>query len=446
MGLTVTAEGPTKITRATIEAAWRRRRSGARLVVRDAQCRGLALVVNAGAMAWRYDYRPRGINPHTGRRWPSQSITIGNPATHDPDSARREANRIKGQAAAGGDPAAEKRAQRQTEQRKRAGTLSRLVEEYATALPRRPKLRGTGLPSTRHVAEELAHTRAALKAMDAETIPAADLTTTLVRKLVVAEAARPATARARFGALSRFLDWCQDAGHVEANPCALMTRARRPRAAASRSHYLTIPELARLWHAAAGLKQAVHRDLARFLIAVPCRRGEAVSMEWQHVDLNSGEWRQPGQLTKNEEPHRLHLHPLAVDLLRSRHAAAGQPREGVVFASARSGEGFDAFTRIKGVLVEGAKITGWRWHDFRRSFATALGEAGVSEAVADAVLNHKQSATRGGVLGVYQRATRWPEQVRAMHVWGERLTAAVEGRPITENVVPITRELGAASG
>ena len=51
------------------------------------------------------------------------------------------------------------------------------------------------------------------------------------------------------------------------------------------------------------------------------------------------------------------------------------------------------------------------------SFATALAEAGVAESVADAILNHKQSATRGGVLGVYQRAQRWPEQVDAMKVW-----------------------------
>ena len=48
----------------------------------------------------------------TGRRWPNKTLTLGNPATHSPDDARIEANRIKGQAAAGADPAAEKKAQR----------------------------------------------------------------------------------------------------------------------------------------------------------------------------------------------------------------------------------------------------------------------------------------------------------------------------------------------
>ncbi|HET7880201.1 MAG TPA: hypothetical protein VFL55_04890 [Acetobacteraceae bacterium] len=35
--------------------------------------------------------------------------------------------------------------------------------------------------------------------------------------------------------------------------------------------------------------------------------------------------------------------------------------------------------------------------------APKSGEAGVPETVADAVLNHRQSATRGGMLGVYQQ-------------------------------------------
>jgi hypothetical protein len=97
---------------------------------------------------------------------------------------------------------------------------------------------------------------------------------------------------------------------------------------------------------------------------------------------------------------------------------------------------------MKLALSEKSGISGWSWHDFRRSFATALGEAGIPEAVADAVLNHRQSATRGGVLGVYQRASRWPEQVKAMQLWGRLLAAAIEGRENRAMVVPITIRAG----
>ena len=73
----------------------------------------------------------------------------------------------------------------------------------------------------------------------------------------------------------------------------------------------------------------------------------------------------------------------------------------------------------------------------RRSFATALGEAGACETIADAILNHRQSATRAGVLGVYQRSVRWPEQVAAMQHWGRLLEAALEDKIIDAKIVPL---------
>jgi hypothetical protein len=112
----VITEESTKITKATIDGAWRRRKPDHRLIVRDKDCRGLALIVNPTSMTWSCAYRPRGNDPRTGRRWPNRTVTIGNPATHSPDDARTEANRIKGQAAAGADPAAEKKVRAAEEQ------------------------------------------------------------------------------------------------------------------------------------------------------------------------------------------------------------------------------------------------------------------------------------------------------------------------------------------
>jgi integrase len=439
----VTSEGPIKITKATIDAAWRRRGSGQRVIVRDRECRGLALIVNATSMTWAYSYRPRGVDPATGKRWPNKTVTIGNPASHSADDARTEANRLKGQAAAGTDPAAEKRAKAEEEQRKRGSTLPRLVETYERILPKRPKLRGAGLPSPDYVADELAQLRLALVDMKVRNKPAGDLTVADVRRLLSGAVPGTASIRARFGSLTRFLDWCQDAGHIKANPCALIARSRRPKAPQARAHYLTPAEAARLWKAAERLEEPVWRDLARFLIAVPCRRGEAARLDWSHVDLPTAEWRQPGRLTKNRDPHRLHLHSLALDVLCERRKSTDG--KGLVFPAPKSGDVLNTFSDLKSMLTDltegddGAAVTGWTWHDMRRSFATALGEAGIPEAVADAVLNHRQSATRGGVLGVYQRASRWPEQVRAMELWGRLLAAAIEGREAGADVLQLPR-------
>ena len=445
MAVKTVSEGPVRITKATIEAAWRRRAPGTRQIVRDADCRGLALIVSPTSMAWRFDYRPRGVNVHTGRRFPMQAITIGNPATHTPDGARTAANRIKGQAAAGADPAADKRAAAAEERKRRALTLGRLLDLYAAVLPNRPKLRGTGLPCARHVREDVARARAAVGAMDADVVPVASVQPADIRRMLDADAAYPSVARARFGSLSRFLDWCQEAGHLDVNPCALIGKARRPRAVRPRQHYLAVPELVKLWRAADALDVAVWRDVVRFLIAVPCRRGEAAAVDWSHLNLDACEWHQPGRLTKNGQAHRLHLHPLAMALLLARWKDAGKPTDGLVFPSPKTGTALQTFSDMKEALDAASGLTGWRWHDFRRSFATALAEAGTPEAVADAVLNHMQSATRGGVLGVYQLADRRPEQVKAMVAWGATLTAALApaGKPKAGGNVMALRARGA---
>lgn len=116
--------------------------------------------------------------------------------------------------------------------------------------------------------------------------------------------------------------------------------------------------------------------------------------------------------------------------------------KGLVFPAPESGKALDTFTRLKKRISNGADMADWTWHDFRRSFATALGEAGIPETVADAILNHRQSATRGGVLGVYQRARRWPEQMRAMEHWGRLLAEAIDGRKADAVVVAMVPRAG----
>jgi integrase len=425
----VQREGPVKITKDLITRSWKRRTSGQRIVIGDAECRGMALVVNATTMAWTYSYKPRGLDPVTGGRFGTRSITIGNPETHDPDAARRAAESFKGQAAAGGNPAADRRDAIAAAAEKRGRTVERLVEDYGTALPKRAKLRGTGRVSADYAVRELGRVKAAVENMKAAGKGVTEITDKDVRTLLRATAAEPGAARHRFGALSRFMDWCRDEGLVTVNPCLVIGKDRRPKPIPARQHFLTLPDLAGLWKAAGealGL-EPVHRDFLRFLIVVPCRRTEAATMNWSHLDLDAAQWTQPGAMTKNGDLHRVHLHALALDLLRARHEAAGQPKAGYVFPAPVSGRPLTTFSAMKTDLLKAADRSDWRFHDFRRSFATALGEAGISETVADAILNHRQAATRGGVLGVYQRATRWPEQVKAMNLWGQLLTAAIEG-------------------
>ncbi|WP_309228560.1 tyrosine-type recombinase/integrase [Roseomonas sp. KE2513] len=426
-----------------MEAAWRRRAPETRLTIRDAECRGLALVVNPTSMAWAVSYRPRGLDPTTGRRPAMRELVVGSPATHSPDQARTAAAKVKSEASGGGDPSASRRADIAKAARDRAATVDRLLEDYAAALPSRPKLRGTGLLSPAVLAAEMQQVRQAVATMKVGALPITTIGSREIRGLLTAEAKRPATARHRFGALSRFLDWCQDESVITLNPCLAIGKARRPRAPKARSHHLPLPDLAVLWQAAERAEAdvsetgflAVHRDLIQCLIALPCRRGEAANAEWSHLDLNAGAWIMPGKLTKNGDTHRLPLPYLAHVLFLTRWETAGRPKDGLVFPSPKAGAAISTWSDLKTTLDKASGLTGWRWHDFRRSFVTVLAEHGVAEAVADAMLNHRQTATRGGVLGVYQQARRLPEQEAAMRRWNELLTAAVEGRGDREAVV-----------
>ena len=163
------------------------------------------------------------------------------------------------------------------------------------------------------------------------------------------------------------------------NPCGLVSRSSRPRAAEPRSRFQKPEQLARLWNAADGF-QLVWRDLARFLIAIPCRRSEAARMEWQHLDLKAAAWSQPGKMTKNKQPHRFHLHGLALRLLQERHKAAGEPAVGLAFPAPTS-KAIDTFHDLKTALVEAAEPADLPvLHHFRRAFATELAGRGISEA------------------------------------------------------------------
>ena len=326
----VTSEGPTKITKATIDAAWRRRygRSSA-----DRARQGLP---RAGADRER-DHDGMELRLSSARDRSADRTAL---AEQDSDARQpglacrpmmREARRTGSRDRRRPVPIQRRRRRprRRQQRRKRGNTLGRLVDDYERALPRRPKMRGAGLPSPGVCRRwRLRRSGWRLAAMDCSrhaggrSRPSGRAGAAWLRRRRRHDC--PRTVR-------RPLPLPGLVPGRRAHPGQPM-RTDRPCAAAPgrrrlASHYLTPAELARLWHAAGGLREPVWRDLARFLIAVPCRRGEAARLEWSHLDLAAAEWRQPGHMTKNRDPHRLHLHALRLDVLRARHA--GNRRQGL---------------------------------------------------------------------------------------------------------------------
>lgn len=391
-------------------------------------------VLRSGRRSWVFKYRAR----EGAQRW----YTIGTFPAQSVDQARREARVLRAIVEQGGDPVAEKREARAAERAATETKASALLEVYRTALPGRPSLRGPGTISERHAQQEAAETKAAIAVMEVGETPVGQITLADVRRLLRATADHPATARLRFGAFSRFLDWCVEEGHLDQNPCGALPKNQRPKPPKSRDRVVPLPAIARLWRAADVLPAPLD-DLARVLFALPARRGEVARMDWSTVDLEAGVWTLPGAITKNGDPHELALPPLVLDILRARHDDAGRPGDGLVFPSQFTGGVVGRWSWMKQQLAEAADFHAWTWHDMRRSFASTLAEQGVPEEVADAVLNHRQSATRGGVKGVYQRSSRRAEQRNAVETWCTLLSGALE--PSTPGAEPTSEEGGGVS-
>ncbi|MBU8546352.1 MULTISPECIES: tyrosine-type recombinase/integrase [Roseomonadaceae] len=383
----------------------------------DREVSGFGLrTLSSGARTWLFKYRALDGGQHWHRIGTFPAMTV--------DDARKEARALRTAVDKGKDPSKEREEEREAARAARAAAVEKLAESYAKALPGRPSLRGSGAISAEHAAAEAAAVRNAIARMKLEGRPVSAIAPADVLGLLHLEAARPATARMLFGAFGRFLEWCRDAGHLTSNPCDAIPRAKRPKPPPARRRVVALPDLARLW-IASDVLPAPLGELARLLIALPVRRGEGARLAWQDVDLTAGVWTLPGAITKNGDPHRIALHPLARALLHARHKAMGKPTSGLAFPSPRASNEVTAWTGMKADMGEAAGFRAWTWHDFRRSFASLMAERGVAEPVADAVLNHRQSGTRGGVLGVYQHAQRWPEQKAAMEKWGAALAVVI---------------------
>jgi integrase len=432
----ITREGPTKIGIKTIERAWRSRAKDARHIITDSERPGLALITNATSQTWSYSYKPRGVDPATGKRPNTRAVTLGSPATLSPAQARAEAGKVRDAVSTGGDPAAERKAAANKATTLRAATVERAMVDYLAILPLKEKKSG-GRISENWVREQTAHLRAAVSALAIASAPIASVDVKTVRALAHGPAYRH-----RFGAFSRFLDWCVHEDRAPFNPCASIGKSFRPAAAGKRERTPTLRELALIWAAAETSLSPVFRDFVHFAICIPARRGEVSTMCWEHIDLEEKVWRQPGKLTKTRTSHELRLHPLALEILTRRWEEAGRPRVGLAFPSPKAGKPIGVFSEVLRALHKAAPdVERFAFHDFRRSFASALGQLGQDdESVIDACLNHKQSSTRGGVLGLYNRSSRLPAQHAAIERWGQLLSSALQGRfPGEAEVIPLAQ-------
>jgi len=229
---------------------------------------GLDLCVGStGPGRWRYRYRPRGMDPGTGKQLPQRSMTLGSTATHTLRHAFAAAAALKLRVSNGEDPAIADRAAAMAERSAVLAAERQAVLDDAARVTCRKKLheyasllasRGRSL---KHQREEVAQVRLGLDSVGLLDVSPNEITPGHVEKMV---SLCPAGSRVpRFGALDRFLRWtCRGRGIMA--PTAIFDRHERPAPVARRQRVLSPNEVGAVWTAAGDLQEGVLRDLVRF--------------------------------------------------------------------------------------------------------------------------------------------------------------------------------------
>lgn len=174
-------------------------------------------------------------------------------------------------------------------------------------------------------------------------------------------------------------------------------------------------------------------------LATAQRIGEVAGIARSELDLKDTApiWIIPRERTKNGEPNRVPLSPLAVKLIRA--AMALSDNKQWLFPSAIDAEkSIDPHAPTKAVerSREALGIENFRIHDLRRTAATGMAKLGISPHTVSLVLNHI-SVRRGTVTGkVYDQYTYDPEKRDALVKWGTQLEKILSGAE-NKNIIDI---------
>lgn len=244
-----------------------------------------------------------------------------------------------------------------------------------------------------------------------------------------AEGKTPMANRLR-AALCAFTGWAYGRGHIESDPGASLQKAGRE---ASRTRTPTLNEVREIWSASydCGLLWGPYFRMC--VLTGQRSRGETLGMEWNWV--NYAQTRLEIPTTKNREPHIVHLSAPAIKELETLRETQKRlqletpfvfttngttPSSGVSKAKIQLEKVINKARADRGLLEP---MDHWVLHDLRRAQATALAEAGFSEAVVDRIQNHVAVGSRpSAVAAVYSLAKLLPERARALDYWANAVT------------------------
>jgi integrase len=232
----------------------------------------------------------------------------------------------------------------------------------------------------------------------------------------------PIAANRTLAHVAKFTKWLVDRGVLQVDFAA---GVKMPAPERSRTRRLSHDEIAALWAAwdPMGYPFGV---IGKVLLLTAQRRGEVASMRWDQLDLRRRVWILEAADTKTEEEHLLPLTDMVIEILAGVPRVDGLP---LLFPASRAGStsAVSGFSKAKATASRLSGVTGWTWHDLRRTCRSELARLGVTSAVGERILNH--SGGEGEIERVYNVHNYLPEMRRALEMWSGEVARIVTAEP-----------------
>jgi hypothetical protein len=216
-------------------------------------------------------------------------------------------------------------------------------------------------------------------------------------------------------ALAGMFQYAIEREYVPENP-VIGTRPRKLEV--ERQRILSDQEMRAIWLALDGLPDP-GRSFVKTLFLTAARRDEARCMEWAEIAPTGDLWLLPAARNKANRDFEIPLSRQMAALL------AGIPRRGPHVFTMSGAKPWTGDVPLKHALDAKSGITGWVWHDIRRTVRSKLAELSVPYEIAERVLNHAMTKLER----TYNRHGYRQAKAQALQRWADHLMGIVKAAP-----------------
>ena len=410
-------------------------------VVYDDKLTGFGLrVLPSGVKTWQVEYRPHP----GGRGVPKRRMSLGATTKITPDQARKLAQGVLHEAAAGDDPAKDKSAKRREMKveglidfyekqgcyilrgKRQGQPMSPLTKKYTLARLRHhvvPLLGKKPVTDVTHKdIETMSRDIAAGKTAKDEKVGP--------RKRIIVKGG-PGAARKVVRDVSALFSFAQHEGLVRDNP---VENAKVRKTDDKRDRYLSLDEVRQLGAALDALEaEGVNPkaiDITRLWALTGCRRDEIAALKWSEVDFDQS------RLNLDATKTGKSIRPLAAPAVALLAAISKEGKSPFVFP-ATSGKGhYQGTKRVWPKATKKAQLPGVTPHTLRHTLGSQSVSIGETLVMTGAILGHSEARS----TSIYAHVQQDPA-ARAAGRAVAPIAAALSGRTLAD-IVSIKKGAG----